>query len=689
MRKLLISLGLFIFIETCSLANNDPNPQNGQDKSIYLSISTEDTIITLLPHALVYADKSSPDARQGIPKKVEFARHQKDFLSIGGSNPHNVWVRFQIKKQVHHNLYLYLSFALPDTAVLYSLRSDSTVAVQESGKSIPFYQRRIKNNRQLFLLEGDKGETVTYYLNIRTAHPITGYLQVGTEKSFYESFHIGDLLNGIFFGVLFLAIAFNFCFWILLHDRVYLFYVLYQAAMMGTVARLSGHFYEFLHPNLPIISFYSFALHGLAGMFGLVFSMSFLQTAKNFPRLHRLMQGIIGFYLFDILLVAIGRFEESVVLIYTISLPATLLMVYLGLVAYLKGIKTAFFFTLGCLFLAIGFMLFALQTNAIIPSTFFTRNGMYFGVAGEAIFLTFAVAHRFSLINLEKNEVQRLMIESLRENERLVRAQNELLEQTASVNTRELEKAQTQLAEYAHKLEKSNQELTDFAHIASHDLKAPIRNIGSFTQLLEKRLNGHLDERNAEYLGFIKTNVRQSTKLIEDLLNYSKIDKNIGDPLPTDLNDLILIVKNNLQTFLTEYNAEIIADELPILRGHSSLLVQLFQNLISNGLKYNRSETPTVRISTIWNGDEYTFKIADNGIGIPPQYQEQIFGMFRRLHSSAEYEGSGIGLAFCQRIVKTYGGRIWLESIEGQGSIFYFTLPKAQPVTTQFLQAHL
>ena len=238
-----------------------------------------------------------------------------------------------------------------------------------------------------------------------------------------------------------------------------------------------------------------------------------------------------------------------------------------------------------------------------------------------------------------------------------------------------VETMQSQLSEYAQKLVKSNQELTDFAHIASHDLRAPIRNIGSFTQLLQRRLASQLDDRTKEYFDFITTNVRQSTKLIEDLLNYSKIDKNIGDPLPVDLNDALLLVRSNLQSFITEKKANIIAKDLPILRGHSSLIVQLFQNLINNGLKYNESEKPTVTIGSEWRRSDLVFSVSDNGIGILPQYREQVFGMFRRLHSSAQYEGSGIGLAFCQRIVSTYGGRIWIESEKEKGTIFYFTLP--------------
>jgi signal transduction histidine kinase len=242
-----------------------------------------------------------------------------------------------------------------------------------------------------------------------------------------------------------------------------------------------------------------------------------------------------------------------------------------------------------------------------------------------------------------------------------------------------LYESELQLKEYAIKLEKSNQELTDFANIASHDMKAPVRNILSFAQLFERRNKDKFDERDAEYFGFIKTNANQCIKLIESLLNYSKADKNIGEPSELDVFDAVVSAQNNLTAIIDERNAMIKIDDLPTIEAHPMLISQLFQNLINNGIKYNQSAQPSIHIwSEISATEGLVFAVKDNGIGIPEKHKQDVFAMFRRLHSASEYEGSGIGLAFCKRIVETYEGRMWLESEVGVGSTFFFTLPKAK-----------
>jgi signal transduction histidine kinase len=244
-----------------------------------------------------------------------------------------------------------------------------------------------------------------------------------------------------------------------------------------------------------------------------------------------------------------------------------------------------------------------------------------------------------------------------------------------------LSTSEEKLKEYADKLERSNKELTDFAHIASHDLKAPVRGIASFTQLLEKRNKDKFDDRDREYFGYIKKNAHQSIALIDSLLSYSKIDKNIGDPIPLNVNHCVEIACNNLRTIIDDKNATVDIPKLPILNAHMNLLAPLFQNLINNGIKYNESPNPRIEIGVeCLKSNEYIFSVTDNGIGIDAEYKASVFDMFSRLQSSDKYEGSGIGLAFCKRIIDTYQGQIWLESKVGLGSTFFFTLPKATVV---------
>ena len=241
--------------------------------------------------------------------------------------------------------------------------------------------------------------------------------------------------------------------------------------------------------------------------------------------------------------------------------------------------------------------------------------------------------------------------------------------------------SELKLKDYSLQLEKSNQELTDFANIASHDLKAPIRGILSFSQLLEKRNKDKFDERDFEYINFIKSSSYQSLALVEGLLNYSKIDKNLGKPQKVDITEAINVALSSIKLLIEEKKADIQIGEMPNVTAHQLLIIQLFQNLINNGLKYNESEHPKIVIGCFKKElDNLTYFVKDNGIGIAEEYQKEVFAMFRRLHSTSQYEGSGIGLAFCTRIIDTYKGQIWLESEVGKGTTFFFTLPQATPI---------
>ncbi len=261
---------------------------------------------------------------------------------------------------------------------------------------------------------------------------------------------------------------------------------------------------------------------------------------------------------------------------------------------------------------------------------------------------------------------------------------NAILEEEVLRRTQQLNQTNEHLQGFNQQLEQTNKELERFAYIASHDLKAPLRNIISFTNLIERKLAGHDDNDLREYLRFVVDNARQMNNLIKDVLEFSQLDSNEGYHYEwTDLNESVYMAVKNLQENIAEKGAVISADEMPWLQTSPMHVVQLLQNLIGNGLKYNESEHPEIHISCTREGESYRLAVSDNGIGISPEFHDQIFEMFRRLHPPSRYKGTGIGLAICQKIIQRMGGRIWLESEPGKGSTFYFTLPlqQAPPVT--------
>ena len=221
-----------------------------------------------------------------------------------------------------------------------------------------------------------------------------------------------------------------------------------------------------------------------------------------------------------------------------------------------------------------------------------------------------------------------------------------------------------------------NEALEQFAYITSHDLKEPLRNIGSFSGLLERELQDKTNEKTQEYLNFITTNAIQLNGLIESVWDFVEIS-NIENASfeRVDLNRVLVQIRKKLNTQITSSNAQVSIPDLPTITGNFEQLTLLFQHLIENGIKFNTSNIPNIQIKVKKEGRKYIFSIQDNGIGIDEAYFDLIFQPYKTLHNKSVYTGSGVGLAICKRILEQHDGRIWLTSDMKSGSIFYFSLP--------------
>ena len=236
--------------------------------------------------------------------------------------------------------------------------------------------------------------------------------------------------------------------------------------------------------------------------------------------------------------------------------------------------------------------------------------------------------------------------------------------------------AQEELRAAHDELSRSNAELEQFAYVASHDLQEPLRMVSSYTQLLGKRHGDKLDGDAREFMAYIVDGAARMKQLIEDLLAYSRVGTRGKDFKPVRLEAAVERARVNLRGALEDSGGEIAHDPLPEVEGDESQLVQLFQNLAGNALKFHGEEKPRIQISALEKDTEWEVSVQDNGIGIEPQYFERIFMVFQRLHDKGQYPGTGIGLAICKKVVDRHGGRIWVESAPGKGSRFVFTLPK-------------
>jgi signal transduction histidine kinase len=256
-----------------------------------------------------------------------------------------------------------------------------------------------------------------------------------------------------------------------------------------------------------------------------------------------------------------------------------------------------------------------------------------------------------------------------RQAEASLRQLHEQLEAKVQERTAELKEANTNLLY-------SNRELEQFAYVASHDLQEPLRAVNSYAQLLGRKYQGNLDAKADKYLGYIMEGATRMQQLINDLLDFSRVGTRGKELKPTACEAILSRVLENLQVAIAESQVLVTHDPLPTVMGDETQLNQLFQNLIANAIKFRREEPPRVHVSTEQRENEWVFGVRDNGIGMEPEYFDRIFTIFQRLHSRAEYPGTGIGLAVCKKIVERHGGRIWVESELGVGTTFYFTIPQ-------------
>ncbi|HEX2865559.1 MAG TPA: PAS domain S-box protein [Ignavibacteriales bacterium] len=244
-----------------------------------------------------------------------------------------------------------------------------------------------------------------------------------------------------------------------------------------------------------------------------------------------------------------------------------------------------------------------------------------------------------------------------------------------STDIHDQKESSDRLQEVMKELERSNKELEQFAYVASHDMKEPLRMVSSYLQLLAQKYQGRLDKNADDYIGYAVDGALRMSKLINDLLAYSRVSTKKRELTTVNLLEVVEDALGDLEVLITESRAVVIYKDLPTVKADILQMKQLFQNLIQNALKFRKSEGIKVEIDARKMGPEWIINVTDNGIGIDPEYYDRIFVIFQRLHGKDKYSGTGIGLALCKKIVERHGGRIWVESEPGRGSAFYFTLP--------------
>jgi signal transduction histidine kinase len=247
--------------------------------------------------------------------------------------------------------------------------------------------------------------------------------------------------------------------------------------------------------------------------------------------------------------------------------------------------------------------------------------------------------------------------------------------------------AEKDLAQKAEELARSNADLEQFAYVASHDLQEPLRMVTAYTQLLAERYRGKLGEDGDKFIGYASEGAQRMQVLIQDLLAFSRVGRKESSGGSVDCNLVMKEVLHTLESAIQECHAVVTQANLPEVWADRTQIAQVFQNLIGNAIKFHGTKAPEVSVQAEKSDQNWLFSVSDNGIGIPPESAENIFVVFQRLNARSEYAGNGIGLAICKKIIERYGGKIWVESEGGSGSVFKFTMPLPPPEATEGKQA--
>jgi signal transduction histidine kinase len=423
----------------------------------------------------------------------------------------------------------------------------------------------------------------------------------------------------------------------------------------------------YLHRKAKVLAYINLFLTLLA-LFFVVATVTIMPDNKDVPTIQGVFLGLFLLFIFKkkgSLVLSGNLLAASYTLVVAPSVYVTgglfsdnlLWLIVTPLIALLFANKSS-----GLLWL-LGLMVFTVvlyKSDENITNSIFFNSKFYYLLSYSLLFLAI-----FCTVMIFENG-QWLIIKMLNEQKDVLKRQKQ-----------EIANKNKELEAIEEKLKETNSELENFAFAASHDLKEPLRMIGMYTQLTRKRLKGNVDPSAIEFMGYVTDGVSRMQILLDDLLLYSRLGKKEDDVKDVDLNNVLFVVIHNLMVTMKDTEASIVANKLPIIRGSSTEMIQLFQNLIANSIKFRKKEvSPEIRVLLDETEDTYQLCFEDNGIGIKKEYHEKVFNIFERLHTRNDYEGSGIGLATVKKIVHNGGGRIWLSSTEGVGTSFYFTIPK-------------
>jgi signal transduction histidine kinase len=576
------------------------------------------------------------------------------------------WLVFTIEPgQRTGKLFLEVLQPSLDTVEFHRVRPDGGVERQTAGDQQPWGLRPVLHRNHVFCFEAPTHAPSTYYLKVASRNVLTVPLVLWTEDGFQTYTRDSQMGFGLFYGLILALFVYNLFLYLSLRDRAYLWYVCYVGTFGMALLVLDGFAFQYLWPDSVVWTNHAMGTFlSLAIVFGGLFARDFLGSAARFPRLDMAMlvavalSGVLAIFSATGLVLEYGAIMRALSYVAPVGALITL---WIGIRTLVAGFEPARYFLLAWGTLLTFVVIGSLRNFGLFPVNFFSTYGLHIGLCLDVVLLSTALAARIRDMQTQVIGAQRQLIETSREH-------------------------QAALERRAGELSEANRELEAFSHTVAHDLRAPIRAIDGFANLLVAEHGPRLDNDARADLGAISRNARRMAELVDGLLEFSRL----GRVPPQDTRVVTrAVVDAVLEEALAGRPVKVEIGPLPDVRADTLLLRQVWFNLIANAVKFSaRAAEPHIAIGAELDAGEVRFWVRDNGVGFDPAYADKLFGMFQRLHAAGEFEGSGVGLATVRRIVERHGGRVWAEGAPGQGARFCFALPVERLVREDHGEPH-
>ena len=589
------------------------------------------------------------------------------------------WVKFQVKNNKSTDSELILTLGENNFAHLYAF-TDSLVDHFVTGELVATTQKELPIGRKecAFPITAYAGQVTTFYVQAynHTHFPPELDLQLRNEKEWFMEQRREQIIQAFFQGILFLLVIYSLSIFLMYPQKVYAYFALFVLVISIYFLWFKGLLHEMILPGYPYLTIYVWLIAGLAPVFYFQFAREFLDTKRLLPRWDKGIVWMIrvgyGVFVLCVVLFVITFNRPFVVIIANNYILLNLLIgLFLLYALYRTKSKLALFFIFGSLTFALGSI-----TGLVLYQYFQFSQGAYFvqvGNVAELLCFSIGLGYRINLLQKNKAKTDRRLIEELKKNEALQKQINQELGRTLDHKDQQLDLKNQELLKLVEDLQAANADLSTFAYSISHDLKTPLRAISSMATFIEQDQGHKMDSRSRGYLEILQDRVKKMERLFNGILEYSKLTTSEQEMSEVDLTTTLTSVQEVIEV---PPNVElVIPGDLPPVKAQPTKIYQVFQNLIVNAIKFMDKTEGKIEVGHTDKGDTWQFFVKDNGRGVEPANINRIFMIFKTGGSTSDH-GAGVGLSIVKKTIEQHGGKVWVESELGQGSTFYFTIPK-------------